>query len=329
MSSPTQPLFGTIPDAGPIVSSKLIASLLNLFFYGTLVVQFYAYRFCFPKDSLGIKILVHFIFLAMTLCVGLNVWDVEVWFGIRFGNLDLFLDPLYAWFYSPLMGSFIATLVQLFFCWRIFVIRRTAWRLALLIALVSLAQLAGGIGCGILVKIGGNEVHDRLRTILVYFWLVGGALSDVLIAIAMSFLLLRASVVGSTRIATKNAVRLIIETNTVSSLVALSALLLFLCAPNTTYSFCPFMILPGIYANTLLGSLNNRIISRFASDSDVIDLSDNLVQSEVTFARSPKEGNRIDLTQATELVDSQWGHSQSILKAPKESKISRLTGKNL
>ncbi|KAJ6622764.1 hypothetical protein B0H10DRAFT_2012773, partial [Mycena sp. CBHHK59/15] len=39
------------------VSPQLIGSLLNLFFFGTLLIQVYVYRVCFPKDSFGFKLL--------------------------------------------------------------------------------------------------------------------------------------------------------------------------------------------------------------------------------------------------------------------------------
>jgi hypothetical protein len=56
----------------------------------------------------------------------------------------------------------------------------------------------------------------------------------------------------------RGLVRLIIETNTFSASVAIIGLALFAGIPGTTYFICPTLILPGIYANTLLVLLNNR-----------------------------------------------------------------------
>jgi hypothetical protein len=56
----------------------------------------------------------------------------------------------------------------------------------------------------------------------------------------------------------RGVVRLLIETNTFSASVAIIGLALLAGVPNTNYWICPSMILPGIYANTLLVLLNNR-----------------------------------------------------------------------
>ncbi|KAJ7058558.1 hypothetical protein C8F01DRAFT_1148552 [Mycena amicta] len=247
-----------MPNFAPIVTSQLIGSLLNFFFAGVLVVQIYVYRLCFPKDSIFVKLLVYFVFLAVLVSAVLNAIDVQFWYAEGFGNIVSFADPRNGRFYTPIMGSFIAFLVQAFFCYRIFIIKRTAWPISVLILIVSMTQCAGGMGCGIIAYMKHNGVHDHTRDILIYFWLVGGALADVVIAAIMSFLLLRAAASRETRDMVKNVVRLIVETNVFSSVIAILGLLLYVAFPNTTYFVAPTMILPGIYANTLLVTLNNR-----------------------------------------------------------------------
>ncbi|KAJ7710423.1 hypothetical protein B0H17DRAFT_914355, partial [Mycena rosella] len=117
----------------------LIGSLLNFFLFGTFLIQVYVYRLCFPKDSLAVKLLVYFIFLTMTVCTCLNAADVQFWFGTGFGDIARFTDARHSRFYTPLMGSFIAMLVQLFFCHRIVVIRRAAWPISVLVASVRIS----------------------------------------------------------------------------------------------------------------------------------------------------------------------------------------------
>ncbi|KAJ7445085.1 hypothetical protein FB451DRAFT_1433621 [Mycena latifolia] len=267
MSSPAtgvEPVL-VLPNHAPIVSSQLIGSLLNFFFFGTLLVQVYVYRICFPKDSVVAKSLVYFMLLAMAVCTCLNAADVQFWFGAGFGDIARFADPRNSRFYTPLMGSFIAMLVQLFFCYRIVAVRNTAWPLSLLIALIAMAQCAGGMGGGIMSYIAEDEVHDAKRTIFVHLWLIGGAVADILIAATMSALLFKASSIPATRDAVRSVVRLMIETNALSASVAIVGLVLFVGMPNTTYFVCPTMVLPGIYANTLLATLNNRAIARLAA----------------------------------------------------------------
>ncbi|KAF8125911.1 hypothetical protein K438DRAFT_1992289 [Mycena galopus ATCC 62051] len=250
-----------------LVTSPLIGSLLSFFFFGTLLIQVYIYRLCFPKDFLGVKFSVYFIFLAMMVCTCLMAADIEAWFGTGFGDISGFSDARNSSFYIPLMGSFIGMLIQLFFAYRIVAIRRAAWPFGLLTSLIALAQCAGGMGAGIITYMDGNATHDNLRTIFVYLWLIGGATVNVLIAGTMTCLLLADAKTAAERTFAESAVRMLIETNILTAVVSLLALLLFLACPDTTYWVCPAMILPGLYANTLLVTLNNRAMERLGSDS--------------------------------------------------------------
>ncbi|KAJ7456125.1 hypothetical protein FB451DRAFT_1407451 [Mycena latifolia] len=283
MSSPPSP--GLPPNIGAITSATLIGSLLNFFLFGTLVIQVYVYNICFPKDRRAIRHLVHFVFLAMALCTCLNAADAHYWYGAGFGDLAKFAEPRFSAFYTPIMGSVIALVVQLFYCYRISVFRanvsvfsaNAVWFTAP-IALAAFVQAAGGMGGGIKAYIAANEQHDKGRTILVYMWLVGDAVADILIAGTMTFLLTRASEPQTQHIV-RGVVRLIIETNIFTASVAIIGLVLFTGLTTADYFICPYvaftllpstrvaltstvscrtMILPGIYANTLLVLLNNR-----------------------------------------------------------------------
>ncbi|KAJ7655817.1 hypothetical protein DFH06DRAFT_1298572 [Mycena polygramma] len=263
----------TTPDAAPVVrnyarlvSPQLIGSLLNFFFYGTLLIQVYIYRLCFPKDARSVKFVVYFIFFAMTVCTCLNAADVEYWFGSGFGDIDRFTNVRNARTYSLLVGPFIATLVQLFFACRIVVTRHSISLLAVLVGITALVQGAGGMGVGIVSYI--NTTRDMRRIIFIYLWLIAGAAADILIAIAMTCFLFTRPNASAPRDFLTSAVRLVVETNIFSTLVALVGLILFVCVPHRSFWVCPTMILPGVYANTLLVALNNRAFGRLESDSE-------------------------------------------------------------
>ncbi|KAJ7752974.1 hypothetical protein B0H16DRAFT_1459692 [Mycena metata] len=68
-----------------------------------------------------------------------------------------------------------------------------------------------------------------------------------------------------TRNVTKKIALLIVETNTLTTLLALVSLLLFVCAPGTEYYISSVTFLVGIYANTLLVVLNERAEMRLTS----------------------------------------------------------------
>ncbi|KAJ7743913.1 hypothetical protein DFH07DRAFT_835129 [Mycena maculata] len=262
------------PNIGTITSATLIGSLLNFFLFGTLLIQVYVYNVCFPMDRPAIKRIVYFVFLAMAVCTCLNAADAHYWYAAGFGDLSKFGEARFSAFYTPMMGSVIALIVQLFFCYRISVFRTNAAWFTSIIALASLVQAAGGIGGGVKAYIAANEKHDKVRTVLVYMWLVGDAVADILIAITMTHLLTKASE-PQTRHLVRGVVRLVIETNTFSASVAIIGLVLFAGLPSADYFICPTMILPGIYANTLLVVLNNRALSKSNSPRADDYVSDN------------------------------------------------------
>ncbi|KAK7046235.1 hypothetical protein R3P38DRAFT_2607109 [Favolaschia claudopus] len=274
MASPPGPV-PLPPHIETITSSQLIGTLLNFFLFGTLFIQVYVYNLCFPKDMLAIKLLVYFVFLTMLVCTCLNAADAYYWFAAGFGDIVKFGQARFSPFYTPLMGSIIALVVQLFFCYRISVFRAGASWWSGVIAAVSFLQAAGGIGGGVKAFIASNEQHDEVRTVLVYLWLVGDAVADIMIAVTMTYLLTKASE-PETRDIVRGVVRLIIETNSFSASVAIIGLALFAGMPTSDYFICPTMILPGLYANTLLVLLNNRAApSRQRLPSDNVHSSEN------------------------------------------------------
>ncbi|KAJ7016221.1 hypothetical protein C8F04DRAFT_1348249, partial [Mycena alexandri] len=250
----------------------LIGSLLNFFFYGTFVIQIYVYRLCFPKDSLLLKCLVYFIFLVMTTSVCLNAADVEYWFGAGFGDISRLASPHHSRFTAPILGSLVAFLVHLFFVYRVLTLttptsacaspngRRPTWTwfFVLALVLVSLAQATGGMASGIISYIVHSTISDEHRMALVYVWLVDRAVADLALAVVMTYLLLKTEDKSIKGDIVKKTVHMVIETNIFTALVSFITLVLFVGIPNTTYFICPIIILPGIYANTLLVVLNTR-----------------------------------------------------------------------
>ncbi|KAJ6631105.1 hypothetical protein B0H10DRAFT_2207493 [Mycena sp. CBHHK59/15] len=260
-AQPTGPVSIPVPpNIGSIVASQLIGSLLNYFLYGVLAVQVYVYRLSFPNDKASIKWMVYIIFLLETVMTALNGVDMFNWFAKGFGDVLELAKPGISPAYTPLFGGVMALVVQWFFCYRIYIIKRSSLYFCIFIALISLLQAAGGIGGGISSYLAANEVHDHNRIIFVYMWLIGDAVADILIAFTMTFLLMNASRQQhkQTNDIVKRIVRLTIETNALSTIVAVLSLILFYGTPNTTYFICPTMVLAKLYANTLLVTFNNR-----------------------------------------------------------------------
>ncbi|KAF5386559.1 hypothetical protein D9615_001588 [Tricholomella constricta] len=274
---PPSGLLPLPPNIGAIAAPQLIGSLLNFLLYGVLAVQVYIYRLSFPKDNNLIKLLVYFTLVFESVQTALNGVDMYHWFAKGFGNVLNFADPRLSPFYTPMMGSIMALVVQLFFCYRIWVINRSFWWWCLLIAAVSVVQAVAGFIGGVKVfayynlfpiacsdsgqaHLTSDVAKRHNQSSLVYLWLVGDAVADVMIAATMTFSLLRASPKAhrQTNDVVSRIVRLTVETNALSAGVAIISLVLFAGTPGTTYFITPTLILGKLYANTLLVTFNNR-----------------------------------------------------------------------
>ncbi|KAJ7290087.1 hypothetical protein C8J57DRAFT_1275152, partial [Mycena rebaudengoi] len=137
------------------------------------------------------------------------------------------------------------------------------------VVLISLMQTAGGIGAGTTLYLADSGHVELLarNKFFIHMWLIGSAVADVLIASSMTYLLMSSAEPGTHHII-KRVVRLIVETNSLTGVLSFFSntwatrvrslsLQLF---PHLTGYFLPrrTMILPEIYANTLLLVLNNR-----------------------------------------------------------------------
>ncbi|KAK7022243.1 hypothetical protein R3P38DRAFT_1112551 [Favolaschia claudopus] len=251
----------------------LLGTLLDFLLCGTLLVQTYAYYISFPKDPLIFKFLVCFVLVTAIAYACLNASDVVFWFATSFSNPLHFTQRRFSKFYIPILTVVVATLVQACFCVRITVIRKAAWPISLLIAVISLAQLVAGVTSGTLAFIEDNQpdsslpgttapqLHQHVRAILIPIWIVGGATADILIAITMTVLLSTATVNESTQSLANKIIRLVLETNSCTAATAIIGVVLYFALPPTNlYLYVPTLALIGLYANTLLVTLNNRAI---------------------------------------------------------------------
>jgi len=94
-------------------------------------------------------------------------------------------------------------------------------------------------------------------------WLCTSAAVDLLVAISMSYLLLkRRTNFDQSRILVSRLIRLTIETGSVTAIIAIFDAALVNTAKGTDLAalhFCPDIVLAKMYTNTLLVVLNNRI----------------------------------------------------------------------
>ncbi|KAI0260407.1 hypothetical protein BC834DRAFT_973420 [Gloeopeniophorella convolvens] len=238
---------------------------LNWFMYGILLVQVYLYNYYFPCDRRGIKTLVYAIFVVETVQTTLGMADVFYWFANGFGNVPRLNNPYISFVDTPVIAAFISFVIQSFFSYRIWTLENSLWWLVIVIEGISVTQATGGIVGGIKGHLAGNFSQAHRFNVYVNMWLIGDAVADVLIAVSLTYLLLRSrkrEYHFSSDNTVAKLIRLTIETNIVSATVAVVALIMFMGWPNHKYFYCPTAVLGKIYSNTLLVTLANRITLR-------------------------------------------------------------------
>ncbi|KIJ61893.1 hypothetical protein HYDPIDRAFT_115393 [Hydnomerulius pinastri MD-312] len=173
------------------------------------------------------------------------------------------------------MTGLVTTLTHGFFCWRIWVLRRSLLVLVLVMT-VSLVQFASltnlGFTNGLLPYDYGNSVAiGAAISPFIGAWLGGSLFCDLTITIYMILGLRKSrSQFHSTRLAFAMLTRLTIETGLITTTAALVELVLGTVYPDTMYHIAVFYTISKLYANCLLASLNFRLVLRDSSDSHIM-----------------------------------------------------------
>jgi len=234
-----------------------------------LSVQVYIYSQHFKDDKKWMKALVYSLYILEIVQTILTTVDAFEWFAIGFGNMISLSKPRASSVDSPMMDAIIGGVVQLFFCWRIWNLSKSKILVGIL-CLIAVVQCAGGVIAGVRSIIINNVVTMR-QSQIVYLSLTfgGSALVDTMIALAMTWLLLKhkntmasggfAPTTNKGGDAFSRIVRLIIETNTLTATFAITSFVLFLASPTTSLFMIPPYALGKLYSNTLLVVFNNRI----------------------------------------------------------------------
>ncbi|KAF9269287.1 hypothetical protein L218DRAFT_994237 [Marasmius fiardii PR-910] len=243
--------------SGPFILSSMLSSIL----YGVLVLQVYTYYLAFPKDRKLVKGLVYTLFLLDTAQTTLFFYDTYAIFGLGFGDMSavstMHLDGLA----TPIITGLTSAIVQSFYSYQIKVISRS-WVLSVIILLIATTQSLAAIIEGInTFRIDNWKLLPKLTLTPCTIWLVGSALCDTIIAVAMTFHLLRAGsgIGGSLKPIVTPLVRLVIETGSLTASVAIIDAVLFIAIRKYPYHMIPAGSLAKLYSNALMAILNSRV----------------------------------------------------------------------
>ncbi|KAJ7801535.1 hypothetical protein B0H13DRAFT_2389984 [Mycena leptocephala] len=256
--------ISALPPGVPVVELSgplIVAYLLHWGLFGSLTIQLFLYYQAFPKDKVSSKCLVYGIYMVEFVQTMLVTHDAFAMFGFGFGNVAALTNMHFDWLTVPIMSGLVAFVGQSFYAYRLHILSKS-YVLPIFILAVSLSSTVGGIITGVFSFRAGDVtlLNNRKTSTAVGVWCGGSALSDILIAIFMTYYLAMSDTgFRQTHVLISKLIRLTIETGSVTAVVALANLILFFAFPGHTYYTTPALLMPKFYANTILAVLNARI----------------------------------------------------------------------
>lgn len=106
------------------------------------------------------------------------------------GEITAFEDGTWLLALDPMLAGIIASMVQLFFAWRLQIISKQWW-LTIFIVICTVGTACGAVGTGIAVLWVEKFTLFLSFESIVIIWEVSGAVADVTIAVAMTYYLRR------------------------------------------------------------------------------------------------------------------------------------------
>ncbi|KAK7452124.1 hypothetical protein VKT23_012230 [Stygiomarasmius scandens] len=170
----------------------LIGVNLNWGLLGITVVQIYMYHVLFPNDSRFVKSLVYALGALDLLSSVLLMIDTYHWFGAGFGNITLLSDPDLGPIAGPFLDGVLALMVQLFYSYRVWILKRSVW-LPIVITMSSLLSAGAAMAAAIQQYVTKLETSAHRPSVSTPLWFASSLLSDALIAIVMIQTLINSS----------------------------------------------------------------------------------------------------------------------------------------
>lgn len=227
---------------------------------GILFVQLFIYYVTFPKDARYIKIVVWATFflecITSVLATVAALWSlVGQGYFFTVSSLPLFRAM------APLCGV-VTLIVHCFYAWRIHVLRGPLM-IPFIIFALTIAQCIAVIISGTKLLGVGMDSYSHPQDLWPNIvWLGGSAICDFIIATSLIHLLRRAtSHLPRARTRLQTVMLVAVETGTITAFGALIELAFFIAFRNSFIHYIMFFMLPKLYANCMMATLNSRSLN--------------------------------------------------------------------
>ncbi|CAK5283837.1 unnamed protein product [Mycena citricolor] len=254
----------------------LLGVVLNLILYGMS-----EYRRRFPKcatfarlrasvliplsDLKWIRLLMHYLMLVETANVVVELGIIFEPLIVNYGKPEalIFAPKLMAG--DPIFISIVAMPIQVFTAWRLKVITRS-YIMPAVICVLSLTSF--GFGALMSINVGTTRRFSDFGkfTVISAVWLTCSAVCDLVIAISMSYALLKrkSPFAGNVNGYIDRIVKFVVGTGSMTAAVALTDILLFLLVPRTSLNFLVDFPLSNLYTISMITMLLSRDPAKLA-----------------------------------------------------------------
>jgi len=265
------------PTLGPGIGTDLLLQLGPIFFslvfnwclLGTLIVQTYNYYLSFKQDSKWLKALVYIVFIFDLLQTALSTHSSFHTLVLFYGKPLVLQMPALTIIGTPLFGGLVGGCVQLFYAWRIWTLAKWPYKgiwlkvfIGIIVCTSVVATICAFTGSFIYLKIDTQAgIYATDLSKLFATWFSAGFAVDVLIAIAMFFIISNAKTNTSFKktsdILSKVLIRTV-ATGAINAFVNCFGIVFLYAWPTFDLSEVAPYIGGKLYSNTLLMTLNAR-----------------------------------------------------------------------
>ncbi|KAK7042702.1 hypothetical protein R3P38DRAFT_3260664 [Favolaschia claudopus] len=258
-----------------VIGAILFASWANgmLFIVGGM--QTYKYFANFPNDHWATKAAVWCAVSVDVVSIMANYAQAYLYMITHWGDLEyLFASvywPMYLYVLTTGLSAFIVQNYLIFRYWR-------ATKYAIVCVIIWFISATGLVGAlltlVVIIQSTSNEAARSTTSTMVIIWLVGATAADVALAIALVFQLRKMqSAFTATQSILHRLIRSAIQTGTITSVMAVITMVLFLADNESNVTLGFGYPLGRVYTITLLYNLNMRKEMRGAGISRTRDTS--------------------------------------------------------
>ncbi|KAJ6484652.1 hypothetical protein C8R45DRAFT_998917 [Mycena sanguinolenta] len=291
-------------DPGAPLDNTMGALLLGLVFsgilYGISVLQTALYFTRYQRDPRYLKALVLTTLVLDTLHMVLIIHVVYHYLITNYYEAPTLQIVVWSIAVEALPTGLTATLVQLFYAFRVYRISDKSIILTAFILLLIGATSACGIAW-VVIALGEPHTYDRLRRLSPLAVSINAlsTAADVIITTMLCFVLHRSQTKSLADQTFLNRLILItINTGLLTSLCAVAALVAIVYSPNTLIYAGFYFCIGRLYSNALLASLNARNVIR----GQIRDVDSNFYGRSAASYYDTRTGTRTNLTAPADII---------------------------